>query len=119
MPATPARIAFVRQEFRSYVWSDAGVQTLYGKVARDTGDQPIDTWFDDMTALLGRHARAFRTKVDELVDLDGAFAMTQALPGAQMVDGELFANLACAVVSIESYDTGAEQTTLATWGVLN
>ncbi|WP_267396192.1 MULTISPECIES: hypothetical protein [unclassified Sphingomonas] len=128
MPATAERAAFVSEEFRSFVWSDPNVQTLYGKVARDTGDTPIDTYFDDMAAvqmmaaergaLLGRHARAFRTKVDHLVDLDGAYAMTAALPGTQIVDDELVANMPAAIVSIEAYDTGAEQTTLASWGVL-
>lgn len=128
MPATPDRIAFVREEFRSFVWSDPSVQSLYGKVARDTGATPVDTFFDDMSAvqamalergaLLGRHARAFMTKVDELVDLDADFAMEDGLPGVRLVDDELAADLACAVVGIQSYDTGAEQTILASWGII-
>lgn len=128
MPATPERIAFVQQDFRSAVWTDPSMQALYGKVARDTGPAPVDTFFDDMAAveamvqergaILGKHARAFVTKVDELVDLSGPFAFATALPGVRVIDPELVADLACAAVSIQSYDTGAEQTVLASWGVL-
>jgi hypothetical protein len=124
LPATPSRIAFVLEEFRSATWSDPAVQTMYGKVARDTGDAPIDTFFDDMAAvqimvdergaLLGAHARAFRTKVDGAIDL----AFLSALPGARVIDDELVADMNCAVVAIESYDTGGDQTVLATWGTI-
>ncbi|WP_334656714.1 hypothetical protein [Sphingomonas panaciterrae] len=124
MPATPQRIAFVLEEFRSTTWSDPAVQTMYGKVARDTGDAPIDTYFDDVSAvqamanergaLLGAHSRAFRTRVDGTLALD----FLSALPGARMIDDELVADMDTAVVAIESYDTGTEQTTLATWGTI-
>ena len=128
MPATPARAEFVVQEFRSVVRSDSAVLAQYGKVARDTGDTPIDTFFDSMAdvatmanergALLGGHARAFRVTVNGLIDLDGAFAMTDALPGAHLRDAELVADLDCVVTTIEAYDTAADQTVLSIWGTV-
>lgn len=126
MPATAARAAFVAEELRSAVWQDPSVQALYGKVARDTADSPIDTYFDSMAdvqtmanergALLGAHVRAFRLQLADLVDLDGDFSLATALPGARVRIEEAVADMACAIVSIESYDTAAETTTLALWG---
>ena len=128
MPATPERAAFVQTEFRSAVWQDPTVLAQYGRVARDTGDAPIETYFDSIDhvqimanergALLGSHSRAFRTKVGILVELEGNFAMSQLLPGIHVRDDELVADMDCACVSIESYDTDAGQTTFVTWGVI-
>jgi len=126
MPATPERAAFVQSEFRSAVWEDPAVLAQYGRVARDTADAPVETFFDSMDhvqimvdergALLGTHSRAFRTKVGTLVDLDGDFAMGHLLPGIHVRDDELVADMDAACVSIESYDIDAGQTTFVTWG---
>lgn len=128
MPATPARAEFVAQEFRSATWSDSGVRTLYGKVARDTGDSPIQTFFDNVAdaqvladergALLGAHARAFRVRIAGLMDLDTDLDMSTVLPAATLIDDVQVANMAVVVANIESYDTADEQTVLAVWGTL-
>jgi hypothetical protein len=51
MTATPARIGFVTQEFRSALPTpDTAVKTKYGELARDTadgGDGIVETFFDD------------------------------------------------------------------------
>jgi hypothetical protein len=127
MPATAARAGFVLEEFRSFVWENPNVRSLYGKVARDTKDQPIPTFFDNMSsveavaleraALLGQHSRAFRVSVGQLMDLDADLAMQDALPGASIASDELSANFGCAVIAIDSYDTEADRTTLTLWGV--
>lgn len=126
MPATSARAAFVQEEYRSAVWSDADVRTIYGKVARDTKDAPIPTFFDDIAdvqamvdergALLGGHARAFRVTVGQLMDLSNDLDMRLVLPGAHLKADELVADLDTAVFAIEAYDTEREQTVLGLWG---
>lgn len=49
MPATPARIAFVTQQFRKVIAGpDATVEAAFGDLARETeADKPIETFFDD------------------------------------------------------------------------
>ena len=89
MPATPSRIAFVEQQFRSLAWTNPAVTTAYGKVARDTKDQPVATFFSNMTdvhavlseraALLGCHARAFHIRTGQLLDLQADLDMGQGL----------------------------------------
>jgi hypothetical protein len=128
MPATPERAAFVAQGFRSAVWSNSTIRDMYGKVARDTGDQPIETYFDDMSAvqamvnergaLLGGHARAFKVRIGALLDLEGDLDMATVLPAAHLTADELVADLACAVAAVDSYDTGNGQTTLTLWGTV-
>lgn len=126
MPATPARAAFVSEEYRSAVFQNTSIKSLYGKVARDTLDAPIDTFFDDVSAvqsrvnergaLLEKHARAFRLQLAAPVDIDGVFAIDDLLPGATIKSDELVLNMTCAVVAIEAYDTGTGQATVAVWG---
>lgn len=128
MPATPARSTFVQQQFRSLVWKSDRVLAQYGKVARDTAESPIDTFFDDMSAvqimlderaaILGRHARAFRVQLGTLIDLSGDYALNQALPGVHIKADELVADVDCAVVAIENYDAGSGKTTIAAWGAV-
>ena len=128
MPATPARAAFVSEEYRSATWTNDGNRTLYGKVARDTLDQPVDTFFDDISAvqtmvnergaLIGQHARAFRVAIGVGVDIEGALAIDDVLPCATVKSNDLVANMTCAVVAIESYDTGTGQAVVAVWGAI-
>lgn len=49
MPATPARIAFVTQQFRKVIAGpDATVEAAFGDLARETeSDKPVETFFDD------------------------------------------------------------------------
>lgn len=128
MPATPTRAAFVNEQWRSVVRQNDTVRAIYGKSARDTRDEPIETYFDNIAdvqaiasqrgALLEGHARAFRVQIGGLVDLNEAFAMTQALPGVQVVSSELGVSMAAAVVSIDAYDTANDRTTITVWGVI-
>lgn len=48
MPATPARIGFITQEFRIATASDAAVQSLYGQAARKD-DEARETYFVNMS----------------------------------------------------------------------
>jgi hypothetical protein len=127
MPATPARAAFVQESYRSAVWRNSAVRDLYGKVARDTKDEPIPTFFDDIDdvqtmvdergVLLGQHARAFRVKIGALMDMTNDLDFSQTLPAAALLADELAADFACAVPAVESYDTGNDVTTLSVWGI--
>lgn len=127
MPATAARAGFVLEEYRSIVWENPNVRTLYGKVARDTKDQPVPTFFDNMSsvqaivneraALLGQHARGFRVTVGKLIDLEITADMQESLPGARVESNELAASFDCAVIAIDSYDTENDRTVLTTWGI--
>ena len=45
MPATPARIGFILQEFRKVTVESPGVVTKYGDAAR-TSDDPVETFFN-------------------------------------------------------------------------
>ena len=45
MPATPARIGFITQEFRLAVAQDLSVKTRHGNQARKT-EEPMPTFFD-------------------------------------------------------------------------
>jgi len=128
MPATPTRIAFVEQQFRSLAWTNPAVTTAYGKVARDTKDQPVATFFSNMTdvhavlseraALLGCHARAFHIRTGQLLDLQADLDMRQGLPGGHVISDELVVDMDGAIVSIDPYDTDAQQLTVAVWGTL-
>lgn len=122
---TPERAAFVQEEFRSVTWESVEIKTLYGKVARDTKDDPIITYFDNEAdcyliaqergQILGSHARRFKVTVNAiLTEADLGFAL--ALPGAHLIDDELVADLDVAVASIETVDFNTGQTTLMVWG---
>ena len=127
MPATGARAAFVLEAFRSFTWENPNVRAIYGKVARDTKDQPIPTFFDDMTsveavareraALLGQHARAFQATIGALADLGGQLDMQQALPPARIESSELAASFDCVVSAVNAYETEGERTVITLWGI--
>lgn len=123
MPATPARIGFIMQEFRRTAVESATIKARYGSKARQTAD-PIPTYFDSATdaatvaaarqALLGTERRRFR------VSLNGASAglgltYVGAAPKVRYVDSERSANLAALGAEI-SVDLGRDNTTLMIWG---
>jgi hypothetical protein len=125
MVATPARIAFVTQEFRTVVASDAAVKTKYGDKARDTKEQPFETFFDSTSdaqtmanerlALLKADRRRFRQDVRGVLSFTDALAFTQKTPAATVIDDERAANHAAAIVEV-SVSYGDNKTTLQTWG---
>ncbi len=126
MPATPARIAFVGQEFRSYVASDSAVQTKYGSAARDTLEAPPETFFDDIADvqsicterfnLLKAERRKFKVSASGLLAFTGALDFSQVAPPVTVRDDEKSANLAAAIVGIDGKDYDANKTTVTIWG---
>lgn len=125
MPATAERAAFVREEYRSSVYTNEGVRDLYGKIARDTEDTPVVSFFDEPLhawymvqergAVLSAHARHFKVTIDDVVgeaDLD----MALELPTATIIDDDLVCDMAAAVVAIDSLDLEGERTVLRLWG---
>lgn len=126
MPATPERAAFSAEEYRIRTWESQGVRDLYGRVARNTEDVPIESFFADPNhaqvmlnergLLIGGHARRFRTTVDQLLlasDLD----VSQIAPSVTLIDEELVVeDLVVAVVGIDSVDFETGRTTLSLWG---
>jgi hypothetical protein len=125
MVATPARIGFVMQEFRSVVSSDAAVQTKYGNQARDTADTPIESFFDSTTdaqtvndarlVLLKADRRRFKQDSRGVQTLTGALDISQVTPAVTVIDDERQANHNAAMVEI-AVDLGGDSTTITSWG---
>lgn len=123
MPATAANIAYVMDGARrSALYTSSARKTDYGNLARDTKDEPFDSFFDSVSDaqtmlnargnLLCRHARRFDARIQGVMSLD----LSGALPAATVVDDGLAVSMACAVVGfVEDFNT--EQTSLALWGV--
>lgn len=127
MPATPARAEFVSQAFRTEKWEDPAIKAMYGKSARDTKDEVVETFFDELSAvqtrlderspILGGHARRFVVDVAELID-PALIDFDTDLPGALLIDDEKLANLNTVVTSVDAYDFETETTKLAVWGIV-
>lgn len=125
MTATAARIGFVTQEFRTVVASDAAVKTKYGSKARDTGEDVIESFFDDTAdaeimaaerlALLSPDRRRFLLDVNETLSFTGDLDFTQSTPAVNVIDDERSADHDAAIVEI-GVDFGKYATTLVTWG---
>jgi hypothetical protein len=125
MPATPARIAFITQQFRSVVAGpDSGVITKYGSMARDTAEAPIQSFFDDTADaqvmvterlnLLKADRRRFKVTIPNAMTGLG-LNYSQSTPSATFIDDERQANMSVAVVDV-SIDLGSDKTTLGVWG---
>jgi hypothetical protein len=127
MPATAARIAYVTEAARSVVWTDTGVKTSYGKAARDTLAQPIETFFDDVAdaqviadergAILGAHARRFTVTTTGLLDFITALPLTPTLPGVHLDDTEKVVDMDCVITGVTSLDYETEKSAVPLWGV--
>jgi hypothetical protein len=124
MPATATRIGFVTQATRNVVASDSAVTTKYGALARDTRDEPIESFFDDTAdaqamlderfALLKADRRRFQVALSG-VETGLALDYSQAAPAATLIDAERAMNGACAIVEI-GVDFGANKSILTVWG---
>lgn len=123
MPATAARIGFIRQEFRRAVSETDGVTAIHGALARVSED-PIPTWFDSVEdaqvladerqELLSQNRRRFRiiTKgMTELIDLD----YKGGIPVARYVDTERGADLSVLVSDI-TLDFAKQSVSMTLWG---
>lgn len=125
MTATAARIGLITTEFRTVESKDTGVQTDYGKDARDSGTDPVETFFDSMTDvqaicterfnLLKADRRRFKQIVNTAVSFTGALDFSQTTPAAHVIDADRGADLTGAIVEI-SIDYGSNRTTIVTWG---
>lgn len=123
MPATPARIGFILQEFRKVTVETASVATKYGDIAR-ISDDPVETFFDSTSDalamaqerqdLLDADRRQFRATA---VGLDEALALdySAVTPTVRVVDTELVADQDAIVVEL-SVDFGRDRQTLTAWG---
>jgi hypothetical protein len=126
MPAAPARISFITQEFRSAVDVDASVSTTYGPIARDTFDAPVPSYFDSITdvqamlderfVLLKADRRKFTIAVGSIVAFTGALDFSQTVPAATVVDVEKVANFTGAIVGISAIDYENNTPTMIVWG---
>lgn len=126
MPASTARIAFVGQQFRSVVASDSAIKTRYGPSARDTADEPVETFFDstndaqavvnERLTLLKGDRRKFNVSVARVLDFSGGLSFLQTVPTATLIDREKSANFSVGIVGIPSLDLETEATSLSVWG---
>jgi hypothetical protein len=125
MPATAARIAFVLAEFRSVVASDAAVKTKYGDQARDTREEPFETFFDNTAdaqviadarlTLVKADRRRFKQDARGVQTFTGPLDFSQTTPAVNVIDDERSANHNAASVEL-GLDLGGEKTTFLTWG---
>lgn len=125
MTATAARIAFVLEATRNVVASDTAVKTRYGELARDTGDEPVETFFDstadaqamanERMALLKADRRRFRQEVRGVLSFTGSLDYSQTTPAATVIDDERSASHNAAIVEL-SISYGEGKTALQTWG---
>jgi hypothetical protein len=124
MPATPARIGFITQDYRVVTSGpDTAVQAKYGSMARNT-DDPLPTFFDavaDTQAICdARHTllKADRRRFSQKISGESfglGLAYQQTTPAVTVVDTERSANLSAAIVEM-SVDFESETTTVTTWG---
>lgn len=127
MPATPSRIAFIKQGFRSVILESATVQARFGPLARDTLDQPMETYFEDMDdvntiaaerfALLSGERRRFDVTLGTMLNFSGGLAFSQVTPTVTLIDDEKVASgRTCIVTEIAAHDYEAGRTRLGVWG---
>lgn len=123
MPATPARIGFILQEYRKVTVESPSVATKYGDLARDSED-PVQTFFDSTADALAmaqerqdlldadrRQFRATATGISQALALD----YSATTPTARVVDTELVADQDALVIEI-AVDFGRDQQTITAWG---
>lgn len=123
MPATPARIGFITNEFRRVSnGPDAGVVAKYGEAARRT--EVVETFFeaqadaqamcDARRSFLGADRRRLSQTISgEQTGIGLNYTLTT--PAVTVIDDRREANHTALVSSIE-IDFENETTTLETWG---
>lgn len=124
MPATPSRIGFITQEFRtSTAGPDATVAALYGNAARDT-DAAIETFFDsqsDAQAMADERLELLkiqRSLVKVSVqgeDTAASLSFATLLPTVRVIDDEQDRSATALVVGV-GIDMKTGRSTLDTWG---
>lgn len=115
MPATPARIAFVTEQFRKVIAGpDATVEAAFGELARETdADKPVETFFDstaDAQAMADERLtimKADRSRFEiALAGTDGlkfvkALAYNQTTPCGTVIDTGRNVNRAACVAQLQ------------------
>jgi hypothetical protein len=124
MPATPARIGFITQEYRvATAGPNTAVRALYGNKAR-TADQPIETFFDtvaDAQAMANERLallevqRSILTVAIDQIDPATALDPSLLLPTVRVIDTEQDRNLQALVVGF-SIDMNTDRSVFETWG---
>lgn len=125
MPAEPDRIGFILGPYRSVVVEDADAAADYGDDARDTKDEPVETWFDSLAdaeaigveriGLIGVGKRRFRTVMAGIQTPAGTLDYSQTLPAINLIDTEKSADVDGVAVEF-GWDFAKKQTTIVTWG---
>lgn len=129
MTATPARIGFVTQQWRSALPTPlTAVKTKYGELARDTADldtKLIESYFDNVAdalvlasarlTLLSGDRRRFVQESRGVQSFTGSLDFSQVTPAVNVIDDDRLANHNAATVEI-SVDLGGDKTTITSWG---
>lgn len=124
MPATPARIGLIINEFRRAIAGpDGSVAAKYGTLARDT-DEPIETFFDTVAdaqamaderlALLSADRRLLEHDISGADQLR-AIAVQPVIPTAAVIDDERGYDADALVVGM-TIDLDADTASATTWG---
>lgn len=124
MPATPARIGFIKEQYRRVTAGpDATVEARYGSKARDT-KEPIETFFvneadaqacaNERLALLSAERRLVTFDISG-TDTGRSLAFNMATPAVNRDVEELLLDDVAAIVSV-TVDFEADTTSLTTWG---
>lgn len=126
MPATPARIGFVSEAFRFSDASSSTVRARYGDAARDTRDEPIESYFDSTAdaqavvnerfSLLSGDRRLMQIEIGRLLPLSGPLAFNTVAPTVTVIDDERNLNRTMMVTGIEGLDYETDTLTLTVWG---
>jgi len=127
MPATPARIAFVTQQYRKAIAGpDAGVESAYGDLARDTSpDDPIETFFDSLgdaqamanerLALMKEDRGRFQCALAKSLTFGFGLDYSQACPSGTVIEPERGIGRPAIVAEIR-LGLADERVSLLMWG---
>lgn len=125
MTATPARIGFITRPYRPVVVINAAVEAAFGDDARDTKDEPVETWFvnpahttaigNERMALVGVTGRRRAiSSIKEIIPIPSANYQS-VTPTVRVLDAEKDLDAVQSVVEF-GLDLGSNETTIVSWG---
>lgn len=125
MLATAARIALISQPTRNVVASAPTMKTLFGSAARDTGAEPVATFFQSTTdaqqaaseriTLIGTPRRRHAITVGDIKNVEYLAASQTHVRTVRVVDSELGVD-SLALVGSVTPDLENNQIVITTWG---